>query len=253
MKKTIFFYSLVAGFILLAASVYPESDEEALDNLVNRIQQNRQEYQQQNQTNTTIRQSTVTQDGQIITVTTQYVAPPSNEQTGQNSQNNVQIQQIIIQNPAATPASTVSSDSGDIEVSGRRPIGTGRLIMAETLGVMVPGSGLAHFTLGDRRGGQIVLGCTAVALLTRVGAEVAVETKRIDDPNVYSSLYYGSIGIFLAGYLYDIIGAPVYYVNYNNDVRNSVSYFHSMEVDYVAYEHAGGEMALNVLNFSIEF
>ena len=100
----------------------------------------------------------------------------------------------------------------------KKPISLASLIIGELVGLVVPGSGLAHFIVGDSRDGFTVLEISAASILTYVGAEAAVENGIIDDPNIYGTLHYGSILLFAGGYLFDLIGAPVYYFDYNSKI-----------------------------------
>ena len=129
------------------------------------------------------------------------------------------------------------------------PVNIGTLVIGETLGVIVPGSGLAHFTMGDSTGGLITLTCTGVSILMYAGAEIAIHTRAIDNPNTYGLLHYGSMALFAAGYLFDIIGAPMYY--FDNSHKNYMKGL-DFRMDMPMYQSPQG-LQMDVLNVNFEF
>jgi hypothetical protein len=261
----------ISAIVMLfgAAGFAQMTDEQHLEKLMEEAKANKNKKQGQTNSQQTVppavqgdgagsvkKQKTVT----VITVITQtsvveeevVTKPAPKEQTplvniqGPNVQ--VNIPQVHIPKPEVNV--TVNVPAKESSVFGPRPIGVGTFITAEVLGVCIPGFGLAHFTLGDTTGGIICLAFTGVSLLSYIGAEIAVETRAIDNPTVYSAWHWGSIALFAAGYLIDIIGAPVYYANYNAKVAAFVK---PLDVASLSYDAKHNDLSMNAISFGLEF
>lgn len=247
---------LIAKIIVLAilfltgTALYSQSsDEQTLAEFVDSLESGLQENSSEQ---TTGSEETVSADDQTIVTTTTTVTTTTVITQQNNGQNNSQSVSTG-GNTANTPVS--QNPVLDLNISGKKPLTPANLVMAEFLGAIVPGSGLAHFSLGDQRGGKITLLCTGVAALVYFGAEIAIETRSIDGPNapnIYGALHYGSMGIFLAGYLYDLLGAPLYYKKYNAELNTTTS-LRPLSVDYHAYDWEKDEMNLSVMRLGIQF
>ncbi|NPV01736.1 MAG: hypothetical protein HPY53_10190 [Brevinematales bacterium] len=261
----------VSAIVMLfgAAGFAQMTDEQHLEKLMEEAKQNMDKKQGQTNSQQTVppavqgdgassvkTQKTIT----VITVITQTSVveeevqnkPAPKEQAplvniqGPNVQ--VNIPEIKIPQPQVNV--TVNNPAPEPSVFGPRPIGLGTFIIAEALGVCVPGFGLAHFTLGDTTGGMVCLAFTGVSVLSYIGAEIAVETRALDNPTAYSAWHWGSIALFAAGYLIDIIGAPVYYSSYNGKVAAFVK---PLDVASISYDATHNDLSMNAISFGLEF
>lgn len=232
--------TLVFVMILFAGAMYSQQteDEQALDQAIQSVQQNRP----QNQTQTT----SGDESGTVITTTTVTTTIVVTNYVTEESP--------AVQNrPVEQTTPPDNTGVVEIAINSRRPIGVGTLILAESMGICIPGFGLSHFILGDTRGGRTALIITGVSLLTYFGAEIAIETRAIDDPDVYSAIHYASMGLFLASYLYDVIGAPIYYKNYNLQCQPVTVYVKPLDVEYRDYRWDTDETAVQFLNVGLRF
>ncbi len=115
------------------------------------------------------------------------------------------------------------------------------LIIGGITGLCLPGSGLAHFIVGDAGGGFTVLGISFFSAAVFLGTQYCAKENIITDPDAYKALTYGSIGLFALGYLFDLIGAPIYYFNYNSKISfipkiefsDSLSFNNELKVNFV--------------------
>lgn len=239
---------ILALTLVLAASAAvtgfaDTSDEQALDQSISNVWAH---YPQNNTSQTTAENqspviTTTTVTTTTVTVTTNYVT---------DEHQNVQ---AIRPEPVQPAATNAAQNTVNIQINSGRQIGAGTLVLAETLGICVPGMGLAHFTLGDTKGGRIALILTGSALLGYFGAEVGVETRAIDNPNLYGVLHYGSMAVFLASYVFDIVHAPIYYVNYNRRYNSPTAYVQPLSVEYRDYAWNAGETSIQLVNFGVRF
>jgi hypothetical protein len=262
MKKGIILALLLVSPVMFAETVSDEvyldaKIEEAQENLRRyreekaRVEREREEEQKRKEAETRAREKqkhsvSTNIDGsgrRIITTTTTTTTTTVIDNGGRPASYTPVEPSTPTVAPLYTPAVTTSSI---------RPLSPARLIVAESLGICVPGLGLAHFTLGNTRGGTIALTMTGLAAVGYIGAQIGVETRAIDNPNVYSALHWGSIALFAASYLYDIIGAPIYYFNYNKKARESMVYIEPLDIrgdNYAFVDKQGINVSIAKLNF----
>jgi hypothetical protein len=123
----------------------------------------------------------------------------------------------------------------------------GHLIGAEFAGLLLPGTGAAHFIIGDTRDGFLTLGASACSVLIYAGAQLLLQNGTIDSPWVYNPLHYGSMLLFASAYLFDMIGTYTYYTDFNNNLKISSKVT-------VSEDHFGrNELKLNVVSFSLNY
>ncbi|OHD55554.1 MAG: hypothetical protein A2Y33_05465 [Spirochaetes bacterium GWF1_51_8] len=261
MKKLI---AIAAVLMLFGAAAFPQmSDEQHLEKLMDEAKQNMDKKQGETQksepavdlseggktvkTKKTVTVITVITQTQVIDEEVQQKNPaPVVEITPPKIEINIPKPEINVEVNIPTAPLSPKEPS----VFGPRPLGVETFIMAEALGICVPGFGLAHFTLGDTTGGMVCLAFTGVSVLSYIGAEIAVETRAIDNPTLYSAWHWGSIALFAAGYLIDIIGAPVYYAAHN---AQFTAYVKPVDLTAFAYDSKINDLTMNVVNFGIEF
>ncbi len=219
--KTMF--SILSILLLTSSLALAETDEERLDTLIDTGHNKKAQYQEKKQKEKEQKkeEQVETKTVTTITVTTQVTV-------------------IREQNTPVTPSYN----------PGKGRIGFGTLVLAEFLGAITPGLGMAHFTVGDTRGGLITLGITGVSLALYLSAEIMIETRTIDNPTTYGIMHYGAMGLFLVSYLYDLIGTPVYTVNYNNRFTASIS---PLQPNTVAFVNEKVQWGLNLIDVKIRF
>lgn len=265
MFKRFSVFVLMMMVIVPIAIAEPVSDEEYLDNKIEQAKKDMQRYKKEKeelekkkaQEATVV--TNVAADGTVTvstttTVTTKTTVSTEGDTTVTDSPS-TEGDTVITDSPQLKPTPVIIETTPVIPIVrpvGERPISVGRLIAAEALGICLPGSGLAHFTIGDTRGGIITLAITGISALTFIGAEIAVETRTIDDPNLYGALHWGSIALFAGGFLYDVIGAPIYYINYNKKINKTIAYIKPIDIEidnYVMLENKGFGVSFAKLNF----
>lgn len=215
--------TLLQALILLLLSaglaMASQTDEERLDSLLDLGSQKKAQYLEQKKAQESKKEpQTDTRTVTTVTVTTQVT---------------------VIQD---------ARDPGEVPAGGR--IGFGTLVLAEFLGAITPGLGLAHFTVGDSRGGLICLGITGTALALYLTSEILVETRSIDNPTTYGIMHYGALGLYLASYIYDLVGAPLYTMNYNRQFTASIR---SFTPRVFALADRSLDLALNLVDIQIRF
>ncbi len=89
------------------------------------------------------------------------------------------------------------------------------LLSGEIAGLCLPGSGLAHFIVGDTGTGFTILGATAISAGVAAGTYYSVKNGYLKDKTVSYCLYGAAAAVVLTVYLCDIIGAPLYFFNNN--------------------------------------
>ena len=179
-------------------------DSKDLDNYVDSVKQNRDDYKKNKQ-----------------------------EQQQQNANNNTQ-----------------NNTSEGSAVNSVKPIDLGTIILGEFVGFFVPGFGISHFIVGDTGGGVFCLGITGASILLYGIAETGIESKIIDSPFIYNTLRYTGLGLFIAGWLYDLIGAPIYYTDYNNKLKVSIS---TMEPSMVCYQEQRPDLKLDLIKINCQY
>ena len=100
-----------------------------------------------------------------------------------------------------------------------------RLVLAEGLALCLPGFGLGHYLVKDTRGGIIVNVLAASGIGLYIANEYAIEywnAYRQNSANLYSSLHYLTMGIFAAGYLYDLIDTPIKWCWHNKALKQEL-------------------------------
>lgn len=237
-------FTMFIGMILVisANTLHADNGEESMDELIKNVesglsQSKTEEVEGENVIITTTTTTT------SVSITTQKNIVSNDEVMEMNEEETEEVEGAV---------SEVEVSTKKLNITGERPLNIGNLILAESLGLLIPGSGLAHFTLGDATGGRIILACTGVSALLYLTAEVGIETRMIDDPNIYNSIRYGSIALFTAGFLFDLIHAPIYYKKHNESL-NTVSYFKALEPQYTAYQWNDDSINLNVINLGLSF
>ncbi len=149
-----------------------------------------------------------------------------------------------------TQVTTIQEPAPDYYRPNSGRIGIGTLALAEFLGAITPGLGMAHFTVGDTRGGLITLGMTGLSLALYLSAEIMIETRTIDNPNIYGIMYYGSFAVYGAAILYDLLGTPVYVRKYN---QNLTAQIRPMKAVAVQYEQLKPRFGFNLIDVEIRF
>jgi hypothetical protein len=219
MKKFLSSFVLILLFTGLAAA--QESDEERLDTLIDSAWDKKAQYQEENKKDQKEKkkQQEVTETKTITTIT------------------------------VTTQVTTVQEDPIPFQPHHSR-IGLGTLGLAEFLGAITPGLGMAHFTVGDTRGGLITLGMTGMAAVVYLSAEILIETRTIDDPLIYGVMRYGSLGLYGAAVIYDLVGAPIYVMNHNRQLTTQVNTLKP----YAAQNISGKvDLGINMIEFELSF
>ncbi|MCK4777821.1 MAG: hypothetical protein KAS39_05530 [Actinomycetia bacterium] len=101
-------------------------------------------------------------------------------------------------------------------------ISPGRIIWGQILGVMLPGSGIAHYMTGGIAGGILTNIFATTGLLGIVGSRYAWNNGKITSLKTYQGLLAGSVIMFLSAYLFDVIGAPIRVVRYHKKLKRGL-------------------------------
>jgi len=146
----------------------------------------------------------------------------------QDKQNDVKLVdpvQVKILDDGKTPESTPSVTTPDPKISEymkRRQSGL-RLGIAEFAGVCLPGSGLAHYIVKDKKGGLLVNALAVGGIGLYVANEYGLEFwYRKDSAVFYGAMRYVSMAVFLAGYIYDLVDAPFKWSRYNQNLKKEL-------------------------------
>lgn len=121
------------------------------------------------------------------------------------------------------------------------------MIGAEFAGLLLPGTGAAHFIMGDTQNGFLTLGATACSLLIYTGAELLLQNGAIDSPWIYNPLHYGSMLLFASAYLFDLIGSYSYFSDVNSGLKVS------SKVSMTDYRFNKNDINLNVIALSLNY
>jgi hypothetical protein len=100
-----------------------------------------------------------------------------------------------------------------------------RLVIAETTAIFLPGIGLGHYIVKDTKGGIWVNAATLTSLAMYIGNEYALEywdAYRYDSAELYNVVRFTAMGIFVAGWLYDMIDTPIKWTRYNDKVKKDL-------------------------------